>query len=213
MKPYQLLIILPAIILPARALEMVFESRSVLASYYGGGLELRSSTGNFGAFDATATGIPFGGGSVTASQHSTITSSGFDLQHNITDFFGPGGRAESNFQFVFRLDQPKTIAITGYSFFFSGPASLMSESGPIPLVWGPDTLYRNYLDFSQVLGPGLYTFTSNEWLRGDGINTHITMREEPPRAGGSNVPDSGSTAVLMGLGLVGLAAMRRKNHD
>ena len=207
------MLIVPAIILaaPARALEMVFESRNVFASYYGAGIETHSSSGHFGAFDAVAIGTPFGGGGVAAAQHSNITTTGFDLHHAVADFFGPGGRAESNFQFVFRLSNPTPISITGYSVYFSGPASLMSETGAIPLIWGPEgDVYRNHLDFYQVLTPGLYTFTSNEWLRGDGINTRISLRDDlvqDPTHPMSDVPDGGSAAGLMTLAAMTLAGI------
>jgi len=218
MKSYRRLLLLPVIILsalPARALIMVSEARSVFVSYYGAGIETHSSPGTFGQWTGSAIGTPFGGGNVAAYQQSNITSTGFDLHHAIYDGYGPGGRADSNFQFVFRLTQPTPISITGFSFYFSGPASLVSDTlGNIPLVWGPDgSFYRNYLDFSRVLNPGLYTFTSNEWMRGDGINTRISLRDDlrddPPNPI-SDVPDSGSTAGMLGLALVALVAIRRR---
>jgi hypothetical protein len=203
----------PALILaaPARALEMVFESRSVFASYYGGGIEMHSSNGQFGEFHSTAVGTPFGGGFMRARQDSNITTSGFDLVSDVQDFFGPGGVAESNFQFVFRLLQPTSILLTGHSAFFQGPASLVSAtSGAIPLFWGPEP-YRNTLSFNQVLDAGLYTFTSNEWSRGDGIHTVFSLREDiirddPPKPM-SDVPEGGSTAMMLTLGAMTLAGI------
>lgn len=201
--------ICPALVLsyfiapPALALVLISETRSVTASYYGAGIETISSTGTFGTFAATAVGTPFGGGYVLASQTSNLTSSVIEVAHALDDFYGPGGWAASNFQVKFSLPQSARITISGISAYFSGPASLVSESeGAIPLIWGPDTFYRNYLDFNQVLGPGIYTFTSNETLRGDGIRTRLILREM--------VPDRGHTGWMLAVGVASLLVLRRK---
>ena len=206
----RLLSICPALVLsyfiapPALALVLISETRSVTASYYGAGIETISSPGTFGTFAATAVGTPFGGGYVLASQTSNLTSSVIEVAHALDDFYGPGGWAASNFQVSFSLPQSARITISGISAYFSGPASLVSESeGAIPLIWGPDTFYRNTLDFNQVLGPGIYTFTSNETLRGDGIRTRLTLREV--------VPDRGHTGWMLAVGVVALIALRRKS--
>jgi len=195
--------------------EMVLlsEARSVFVSYYGGGIETHSSDGTFGLFDASAFGTPFGGGSVAAMQRSNITSTEVTIAHSIVDNYGPGGVANSNFEFKFSLPEPTRITILGYSAYFSGPASLVSESlGAIPLVWGPPgNLYRNYLNFDEVLDPGVYTFTSNEWLRGDGIRTTLDLR-----AHALSVPDGGGTAGMLAVGMLWLVvtcAYSRKRPD
>jgi len=186
---------------PASALVLLAESRSVTVSYYGAGIETIASDGSFGVFAATALGTPFGGGYVNASQYSNITTSAIEVRHSILDSFGPGGYGASNFQVRFSLPEATRISISGVSSYFSGPASLVSETnGSIPLVWGPDTFFRNYLEFDQVLAPGIYTFTSNEWLRGDGISTRLLLREV--------VAEDGSTFVWLALGLVAVAAGR-----
>jgi hypothetical protein len=192
---------------PALALVLVAESRSVTASYYGNGIETISSPGTFGKFSAAAVGIPFGGGSVWAGQTSDITTAGFTLAHSAVDNYGPGGVAESLFQVTFSLPQATQILITGVSNYFSGNATLVSDSlGMIPLLWGPPgSIYRNNLDFDQVLAPGVYTFTSREWIRdsvGTSFNTRISLIER--------VPDGGGGAWLLGLGIFLLAAIRRK---
>jgi len=188
---------------PALALVLIAESRSVTASYYGAGIETISSAGTFGTFTATAIGIPFGGGSVRASQISNITSSLIEVSHALDDFYGPGGWAASNFQVKFSLPQETRITISGSSAYFSGPASLISESeGAIPLIWGPDTVYRNHLEFDQVLNPGVYTFTSNETLRGDGIRTKLVLREW--------VPDRGHSGWMLAAGVAALLVLRRR---
>jgi hypothetical protein len=182
---------------------LISEARSVTASYYGSGIETISSAGNFGPFSATAVGIPFGGGWVSASQVSNLTSTRIEVTHRVNDFYGPGGWAASSFEVKFSLPHETRIQISGYSAYFSGPATLVSESaGAIPLVWGPDNFYRNYLEFDQVLDSGVYTFTSNEWIRGDGIFTRLVLREA--------VADSGPSAGLLLIGLLSLAASRRK---
>lgn len=77
---------------PAHALVMLSETRSVFADYWGGGdrSQLITSPGTFGQFNATAVGIPFGGGSAPAWQQSNITTAGFTLQHGTVDSYGPG---------------------------------------------------------------------------------------------------------------------------
>lgn len=190
---------------PAFALVLISESRSVFVNYHGGGdrSELITSAGTFGLFSATPIGIPFGGGSVYVHQTSNITPAGFDLFHSVQDYYGPGGVGQSNFTFTFQLNQPTPISITGYSAYFSGPATLTGTA----LTWaGPNGVkdpYNNYLNFNQVLGAGTYTFTSNEWMRGDGISTRISLRDQ-------SVPDSGSSAWMLAAGLLSLAAIRRK---
>jgi hypothetical protein len=200
MKSILLLLILAV---PAHALVMVSETRSVFADYWGGGLdrsELHVSNGTFGPFNSSATGIPFGGGQVIAWQNSTITTTGFDLYHGAIDFYGPGGVAQSDFSFTFRLDHPTPISITGYSAYFSGIASLTN----VPLVWtGPNGVpdwYNNYLFFNGVLGVGQYTFTSREYVRGDGMTTHLVLNEV-------SVPDYGKPWQYFAASLVILLAM------
>jgi hypothetical protein len=190
---------------PALALVLISESRNVFVDYHGGGdrSELITSAGTFGLFDATPLGIPFGGGAVYVRQTSNITTAGFDLFHSVQDYYGPGGVGESNFSFTFQLNQPTPILITGYSFYFSGYATLNGTA----LTWAGPTgvrdIYNNYLNFNQVLGAGTYTFTSKEWLRGDGISTRIALRDQ-------SVPDGGSSAWMLAVGLLSLAAIRRK---
>ena len=48
--------------------------------------------------------------------------------------------------------------------------------------------------------PGTYV-----WSWGDGANQRFTLR-----IGAAGVPDGGSTVSLLGFGLLGLAALRRK---
>jgi len=192
---------------PAFALVLISESRSVFVDYHGGGdrSELITSAGTFGLFSATPRGIPFGGGAVAVHQTSNITTAGFDVWHSVQDFYGPGGVGQSNFSVTFQLNQPTPISITGYSAYFSGPATLNGTA----LTWtGPNGVkdpynYNNYLNFNQVLGAGTYTFTSNEWMRGDGISTRISLRDQ-------SVPDGGSVAWMLAIGLLSLAAIRRK---
>lgn len=189
---------------PAHALVMVSESRSVFANYHGGGdrSELITSNGNFGTFAATADGIPFGGGFVNATQNSTITTSGFDLWMSIQDYYGPGGTAETRFEFTFALPQPTRISITGFSWYFSGMASLdgvaMNWTGPS----GVKDWWNNYLFFDQILEAGQHTFSSYENMRGDGISTRITMREV-------TVPEGGPTAWMLAIGMLSVMAIRR----
>src|SRR5688572_2685218 len=135
---------------------LISEARSVTASYYGSGVETNSSAGTFGVFEASAVGIPFGGGSMYAYQKSNITPSEITIEHQIADFYGPGGWAKSDFEFKFSLLQDTRITMTGYCNNFSGFVSLTSESfGAIPVVWHGyppyEMLYRNFLDFDQVL--------------------------------------------------------------
>ena len=200
------MLIVPALILaaPAHALIMVSEARSVFVSYYGSGIEMHSSPGTFGAWTGSAIGTPFGGGNVSAYQQSNITSTGFALLHSTHDNYGPGGVAESRFRFTFSLTEATRINITGFSNTFAGSATLTGH----PLIW--TGMYQNNLDFDQVLGVGLYTFETMEWLRWDNPLTRITLREGPPRAGAESVPDSGSTAGMLGLALAALVVMRRR---
>lgn len=189
---------------PAPALVLLSETRSVTASYYGGGIETITSDGSFSAFTAVAVGVPFGGGAVRASQVSHIATTGFDLQHSLYDGYGPGGWAASTFELRFSLEEDTRISIIGYSAYFSGPASLVSETqGAIPLVWGPPgSPFRNHLEFEQVLKAGVYTFTSNETLRGDGISTRLALREV--------VPDGGSSIWYLVFAFLSLVALRRR---
>lgn len=185
---------------------LISEARSVYVSYYGSGIETHSSDGSFGLFDASAIGTPFGGGSLFVQQRSLITPSEISVEHSIIDGFGPGGVANSDFQVKFSLPEASRLTISGYSAYFSGPASLVSESlGAIPLVWGPDAIYQNYLDFDEVLMPGVYTFTSNEWLRGDGIVSRFELRAQAP-----SVPEGGTTAWMFAVGALSLLAIRGK---
>lgn len=177
---------------------LLSETRSVTASYYGGGAETITSDGTFGAFDATAIGTPFGGGSVSVSQKSDITADGFTIQHRASDYYGPGGLAKSSFTVSFLLEAATRIIIDGYCNYFSGSASLTSGAQIIPLVWGgrpggpPDNYYRNYLAFDQVLGPGVYTFTTTETAR-ETVSTRISLRA-------ISVPDEGATAWMLVVG-------------
>lgn len=189
------------------AVILISETRSVTASYYGGGIETITSDGTFGLFEALAVGTPFGGGLMSAYQESDITPTGFTIQHSVADNYGPGGWAKSSFTVDFLLSEDSRITIDGYCNYFSGFASLTSGSQTIPLVWGPDDIYRNYLTFDQVLGPGLYTFTTYEIPR-ETVSTRIDLRF-------SSVPDEGSSAWMLAIGttlfaLSGRAALRRR---
>lgn len=192
---------------PALALVLIAESRSVTASYYGGGIETISSPGTFGIFSDSANGIPQGGGHVYAGQTSDITTAGFTLFHSAVDNYGPGGVAESIFRVTFSLPQATRISISGYSNYFSGNATLVSDSlGSIPLLWGPSgSIYRNYLDFDQVLTPGVYSFASREWIRdglGTSFNTRISLVER--------IPDEGGSVWLLVIGILSIGAIHRK---
>lgn len=187
---------------------LLSETRSVTASYYGGGTETITSDGTFGAFEATAHGTPFGGGFVTASQKSDITADGFTIQHRASDYYGPGGSALSSFAVSFLLQEATRIIIDGYCNFYSGSASLTSGGQIIPLSWGgpPGDYFRNYLAFDQVLGPGVYSFTTTETAR-ETVTTRISLRA---------VPDEGATAwmLIVGTALCAVScrgALRRRS--
>jgi hypothetical protein len=183
---------------PASAnLVLISEARSVTVSYWGSGAETHSSDGTFGLFEAVAIGTPFGGGSLRIYQKSNITSSGFTLEHQANDHYGPGGYGLSAFQFTFGLVQDTRITISGVSHNFARPG-LASLSG-YSLVWGPP-FWHNYLEFDQVLAAGVYTFSSNQTV-GDGATTNITLRA-------AVVPDGGTCAWMLAIGVLSLVAIR-----
>jgi hypothetical protein len=53
--------------------------------------------------------------------------------------------------------------------------------------------------------PGTYV-----WTWGEGANQNFTLQIGPVGVPGPSVPDGGSTVSLLGCGLLGLAALRRK---
>jgi hypothetical protein len=129
---------------------LISESRSVTVSYHGSGTGTTSSTGTFGLFEASAVGVPFGGGVMIAEQKSNITPSKITIEHYMYDYYGPGGFALSTFEVTFSLLQDTRLTMSGYCSNLSGFVSLESElSGEIPIVWhsGPGTPpgfeYRN----------------------------------------------------------------------
>lgn len=190
---------------------LISEARSVMASYYGSGIETHSSDGTFGVFEAGAVGTPFGGGFVYAYQKSNITPSDVTIEHRAIDWYGPGGMARSDFALQFSLPEPTRITMSGYCNMFNGYVSLVSQSlGAIPLVWndGPGSpytyVYRNYLEFDHVLSPGMYTLSSYELPR-ESVFTRIALHA-------SSVPDSGTTALMLAFGwllLSSFASTRR----
>ena len=185
---------------------LISETRSVTASYWGGGTETHSSAGTFGAFEASAVGVPFGGGSMLAYQKSNITPTEITIEHHVADFYGPGGWAESTFEVNFSLWEDTRLTISGYCNLFSGFLSLTSDSlGELPIAWhgapgNPFDVYQNYLDFDQVLGPGTYTLSSYEIPRED-VRTRFELHA-------LSVPDTGSSGLMLAIGALALGAIR-----
>lgn len=184
---------------------LLSEVRSVTASYYGSGRETHTSPGSFGNFEANARGTPFGGGSVYAYQHSNITPTEFNIVHTLSDDYGPGGEARSDFVVNFQLLEYTRITIDGYCNMYSGFAGLVRDSESIPLIWtdapgSTSQFYRNCLTFDQVLQPGFYTFSTFELPR-ETVTTRIVLRA-------TTVPDVGSSASMLVIGLLSLVAVR-----
>lgn len=198
-----------ALIQPAFAgMILLSETRSVTASYYGNGTETIVSDGTFGLFDATAVGIPFGGGFMSARQKSTITPTEVLIEHFVHDMYGPGGWAYSEFQLTFALVAPTRITLDGYSNMESGFVSLVSASlGPLPLIWtgadgDPNAMHLNYLNFDRVLDPGLYTLSSYEFPR-EFVSTRFHLQA-------ASVPEAGSSLVLLGIGMLAVGTLRAR---
>jgi hypothetical protein len=188
---------------PASAqMALISEARSVTVSYYGSGVETHSSNGMFGMFDASAVGIPFGGGSVSVSQHSNITSSEITLDHRALDMFGPGGFGRSNFEVKFSLPEDTRITVSGDYWWYKF-ASLSSESLG-PLAWDTSPYYNEYR-FDRVLGPGVYTFSST-------LYAWEYQRETIVLRATSAAPDSGSAFTLLAGAVIGLLAIHRRRH-
>jgi hypothetical protein len=205
-------------ITPALAnMVLISETRSVYVSYYGSGIETHSSGGTFGLFEASAVGIPYGGGGVHVYQKSNITPSEITLEHSAHDLYGPGGYGLSNFEVKFSLAQDTRITIIGYQNWFRW-ASLSSESlGPFP--WNGYYSYytgvppglpsdwhhspmNTYYGFDHVLGPGVYTLSSTMYpyeFQHEGIVLRATS---------VGVPDGGTTALLLAIGILSLLAIR-----
>jgi hypothetical protein len=212
---------------PCAANPILFsESRSVTAwatSLPGnpGLIDASSSPGTFGLFTASAQrSAPGGFGSV---QHvSTITPTEFTLHTALTAQAASGQfsgfattysevYAGTLFQVSFQLADATPISISAYNSFFSGDAHLVSAGGEIPLAWGgtPSDPFGNYLNFSQLLAPGLYTFSSNQALHfvasGNQVDGRSQQFEMTVRVGAlASVPDSAATVILLGIGLATL---------
>jgi hypothetical protein len=192
----------------------------------------------FGAFmssvssDAATWGS---GANATASQNSTVTPTSFDASGEISGHFGvsaeglssggasAGVHASSVFSITFQLDGSYLYQGTGHTAggagldccgggggFFTGFIRLTDQNS--------NTVFaRSGLGISEsgLLGPGTYTLVSSISFSIGGMN--------PESGGGSGeyswlmnltpgpgVPDAGSTSVLLGSALVGLALLRRK---
>ena len=174
---------------------LISEARSVTVSYYGSGIETHSSDGTFGMFEAAAVGTPYGGGHMYAYQKSNITPSEITLENTASDIYGPGGLAESNFEVKFSLPQDTRITISGYRNWLQWVSLASVSLGPIPLGWNAPNL-----NYDQVLGAGEYTLTS--FMRP--VETQIQRIE----LHASSVPDGGTSAWMLAIGVLSLVAIR-----
>ena len=185
---------------PARALILLSESRSVFVSYYGSGIETHSSDGNFGLFDATAIGVPYGGGSVFVRQLSNITTQVIRVEQWAYDGYGPGAVGRSDFQVRFSLPEPTPFTVSASTWSYPGLATLVSDTlGTIPVHW-PYGFGGVLNSMDLMLAAGTYTFTAGVHY-GDGIHTIYELRVP-------NVPDRGATASMLAVGLLSLVAVR-----
>jgi hypothetical protein len=207
---------------PAHAtMVLLSETRSVYVSYYGSGIETHSSGGTFGMFEASAVGIPYGGGGLYVNQKSNITPSEITLEHEAHDKYGPGGYGLSHLEVKFSLAQDTRITIIGYQ-WWNRYASLSSESlgrfpfdgyytytsePPGPLPWDrPRGLPLTYWTFDHVLGPGVYTLSSS-------LIPYESQYEGIVLRATSTVPDGGISIALLACPIFGALWIHQRRRQ
>ena len=102
-----------------------------------------------------------------------------------------------------------TDALTGYTYSFALTTdSISTQSSTFLNISGVGTLSITGIGSPYTATPGAWTFTISDALGTPSPNFNFTFANSNTGAG--NVPDGGTTAMLLGAGLSGLALLKRK---
>ncbi|MFL6464155.1 MAG: VPDSG-CTERM sorting domain-containing protein [Bryobacteraceae bacterium] len=146
-----------------------------------------------------------GAGKIDGGSSGVRASIGFIGIHPVggllpsySGFTGPTSFGSSGHLFLADASNGNSVAISGLKGILVVPVGYVSGN---PLL---NTMTFNNATLASLgVTPGIYV-----WMWGDGANQNFTLQIGP--LPGPSVPDGGSTVSLLGFGLLGLAALRRK---
>lgn len=157
----------------------------------------------------------------SASVAGTFTKQSIDLKaFGSAGFMFPeadsvNSNAQASLSVLFDVDSWTTVHITGYrdrALWGSWQYTLIGPDGPVALNFTSPAYYLNYMDESVALAPGRYTLTGGTEIGVAGW--HSSQDDSYVRLNlNLSVPDGGQSALLLGLGLVGLGAFQLLYRD
>ena len=160
----------------------------------------------FGAFNLTGLTFASGGFVATGSMGPSIAdltvADGTSLSQ-YTGFSGPSSFGPGTAIINASSDSGDSVSIIGAA-FFPGPGIFLPAGYVSGTALSDSSTYNSATFASLGVTPGRCT-----WTWGTGLpDQNFTLQIGP--VAGPSVPDDGSTVSLLGFGLLGLAALRRK---